>query len=89
MSEAIRLASESAASGGGPFGAVIVRDSRIVASGSNSVTRDTDPTAHAEVNAIPLTPLMRDESLVSFRRVRVKRKSKNITATFFIMKKLR
>ncbi len=54
MSEAIRLASESAANGGGPFGAVIVRDGRIVASGSNSVTRAADPTAHAEVNAIRL-----------------------------------
>ena len=54
MAEAIRLASESAASGGGPFGAVIVRDGRIVASGSNSVTRDADPTAHAEVSAIRL-----------------------------------
>ncbi len=43
----------------------------------------------AEERSIPLTPLMRNEALESFRRVRVKRKSKNITATFFIMKKLR
>ncbi len=38
--------------GGGPFGAVVVRDNEIVATGVNSVTRDNDPTAHAEVNAI-------------------------------------
>lgn len=37
---------------GGPFGAVIVKDGEIVASSGNSVIRDNDPTAHAEVNAI-------------------------------------
>lgn len=52
MREAIRLANESAASGGGPFGAVIVKDGRIIAGRSNSVTLDNDPTAHAEINAI-------------------------------------
>lgn len=52
MREAIRLADESVKSGGGPFGAVIVKDGEIVASSSNSVTLDNDPTAHAEVNAI-------------------------------------
>ncbi len=52
MREAIRLANESVAAGGGPFGAVIVRDGRILAGCSNSVTIDNDPTAHAEVNAI-------------------------------------
>lgn len=54
MRQAIRLADESVASGGGPFGAVIVRDSEIIAGSSNSVTLDNDPTAHAEVNAIRL-----------------------------------
>jgi len=38
--------------GGGPFGAVIVKDGEIVAGSSNSVTIDNDPTAHAEVNTI-------------------------------------
>lgn len=38
--------------GGGPFGAVIVRDGEVVATGANTVTLDNDPTAHAEVNAI-------------------------------------
>ena len=52
MREAIRLADESVQNGGGPFGAVIVRNGEIVAGSANSVTRDNDPTAHAEVNTI-------------------------------------
>ena len=52
MREAIRLSVESVARGGGPFGAVIVKDGEIIASRSNSVTLDNDPTAHAEINAI-------------------------------------
>jgi tRNA(Arg) A34 adenosine deaminase TadA len=38
--------------GGGPFGAVIARDGVVVAEGTNRVTRDRDPTAHAEIVAI-------------------------------------
>lgn len=52
MREAIRLANESVKNGGGPFGAVVVKDGEIVAGSANSVTVDNDPTAHAEVNAI-------------------------------------
>lgn len=53
MQEAARLALENVRTGtGGPFGAVIVRAGQIVARGVNTVTRDNDPTAHAEVNAI-------------------------------------
>ena len=52
MREAIRLANESVKAGGGPFGAVIVKDGEIIAGRSNSVTIDNDPTAHAEVNTI-------------------------------------
>ena len=52
MREAIKLANESVERGGGPFGAVIVKDGEIVAGSANSVTLDNDPTAHAEVNAI-------------------------------------
>lgn len=53
MEEAIRLAVENAENGtGGPFGAVIVKDGKVIAACGNSVTSDNDPTAHAEVNAI-------------------------------------
>lgn len=37
---------------GGPFGAVVVKDGNVIAISSNSVLKDNDPTAHAEVNAI-------------------------------------
>jgi tRNA(Arg) A34 adenosine deaminase TadA len=52
LRQAIELAKESIKNGGGPFGAVIVKDGGIIASASNSVTKDLDPTAHAEVNCI-------------------------------------
>jgi guanine deaminase len=53
MQEAIRRAVENVRSGrGGPFAAIVVKQSRIIATGANSVTTANDPTAHAEVNAI-------------------------------------
>ena len=52
MREAIALAVESARTGGGPFGAVVVRDGEIVATGTNQVTALNDPTAHAEIVSI-------------------------------------
>ncbi len=53
MQLAIELAQENIKSGnGGPFGAVIVKDGEIIATGANSVTSKNDPTAHAEVTAI-------------------------------------
>lgn len=53
LRRAIELATENVVSGaGGPFGAVVVREGRIVAEAANSVTATNDPTAHAEVNAI-------------------------------------
>lgn len=52
MTEAIQLATNSVDSGGGPFGALVVRDGEIVATGTNLVTTNLDPTAHAEVTAI-------------------------------------
>jgi len=52
LARAIELATENVAAGGGPFGALIVRDGTVVAEGQNRVTRDLDPTAHAEVVAI-------------------------------------
>ncbi len=52
MRRAIALATENVENGGGPFGAVIVKDGEIVAEGVNRVTANNDPTAHAEVSAI-------------------------------------
>jgi guanine deaminase len=53
MQQAIALATENVTSGaGGPFGAVVVRNGEIIASGVNRVTLSNDPTAHAEVMAI-------------------------------------
>ena len=52
MREAIALSVENIDNGGGPFGAVIVKDGVVVARGANRVTADNDPTAHAEVSAI-------------------------------------
>ena len=49
---AAELAEKNIDNGGGPFGAVIVRNGEVVATGVNRVTADNDPTAHAEVNAI-------------------------------------
>jgi len=52
MLKAIELSKKSVKNGGGPFGAVIVKDGKIIAEGTNSVTKNNDPTAHAEINAI-------------------------------------
>lgn len=53
MMEAIALSQKCLEEGkGGPFGAVVVKDGEIVGRGSNSVTINNDPTAHAEVMAI-------------------------------------
>ena len=49
---AIQLAEDNAAAGGRPFGAVVVRDGALVATGVNRVVQDGDPTAHAETEAI-------------------------------------
>ncbi len=49
---AIKLSNDSIKQGGGPFGAVIVKNGEIISTATNSVTNDNDPTAHAEVNAI-------------------------------------
>ncbi|UYQ60623.1 nucleoside deaminase [Streptomyces peucetius] len=50
--EAIRLATDSVANGGGPFGALVAKDGEVVAIGNNQVTASLDPTAHAEVSAM-------------------------------------
>ncbi len=53
MRQAIALATKNVERGrGGPFGAVVVRDGEVIATGVNQVTANNDPTAHAEVMAI-------------------------------------
>jgi tRNA(Arg) A34 adenosine deaminase TadA len=52
LSEAVRLARKNAETGGRPFGAVVVRDGDIIATGVNEILRTNDPTSHAELNAI-------------------------------------
>lgn len=53
LREAIRLSKEKMdANQGGPFGALVVRERKIISKGWNKVTTDNDPTAHAEIVAI-------------------------------------
>jgi guanine deaminase len=53
MARAIELAIDNVRTGrGGPFGAVVVKDGKIIAEATNNVTATNDPTAHAEINAI-------------------------------------
>lgn len=53
LRRAIALATGNVTSGnGGPFGAVVVRDGRVIAEGVNIVTASNDPTAHGEITAI-------------------------------------
>ncbi|HVK26003.1 MAG TPA: nucleoside deaminase [Actinokineospora sp.] len=54
LTEVVDLARKNVAEGGGPFGALIVRGNEVIARGTNQVTTDLDPTAHAEVVAIRL-----------------------------------
>jgi guanine deaminase len=57
MNRWMKIAYDEAVSGmlaneGGPFGAVIVKDGKVIAKAHNKVLASNDPTAHAEVNAI-------------------------------------
>jgi guanine deaminase len=52
LARAIELATLNVGDGGGPFGAVVVREGLAIAEGQNRVTASLDPTAHAEVVAI-------------------------------------
>lgn len=52
LARALDLARENVRTGGGPFGAVVVKDGAVVGEGVNRVTDAHDPTAHAEVSAI-------------------------------------
>jgi tRNA(Arg) A34 adenosine deaminase TadA len=53
MARAIELSIENVRTGrGGPFGAVVVKDGKMIAEAANNVTGTNDPTAHAEILAI-------------------------------------
>lgn len=53
MRQAAEMARDTMEKGfGGPFGAAVVKDGKVIAVASNSVLKDDDPTAHAEINAI-------------------------------------
>jgi guanine deaminase len=52
MQRAIALALENVRAGGGPFGAIVVKDGKVLAEAANCVTLTNDPTAHAEMMAI-------------------------------------
>ena len=52
MKRAIELSNKSINEGGGPFGSVIVKKGKIIAEGYNQVTKNNDPTAHAEITTI-------------------------------------
>jgi tRNA(Arg) A34 adenosine deaminase TadA len=52
LNQAIDLARANIGRGGRPFGAVLVRDGEVIATGVNEIHRSNDPTSHAEMNAI-------------------------------------
>lgn len=52
IKKVIELATENVRRDGGPFGALVVKDGVVIATGANQVTRANDPTAHAEIVAI-------------------------------------
>jgi tRNA(Arg) A34 adenosine deaminase TadA len=52
LTRAVQLAIDNAADGQLPFGALVVRDGAVLATGVNTALRDDDPTAHAEVAAV-------------------------------------
>ena len=52
LCEAIELAQSNMEQGGRPFGAVVVRDGEVVATGVNEIVATNDPTAHAEMTAL-------------------------------------
>jgi tRNA(Arg) A34 adenosine deaminase TadA len=63
----MRLALSEAKKGDSPYGAVIVKDNEVVAKGYNTVKRDSDPSAHAEMNVIrSLTTKIQNPSLEGY-----------------------
>ena len=61
LQQAVDLAVENVANGGGPFAALIVREGQVLATGCNQVTASHDPTAHAEITAIRAACLQMDD----------------------------
>lgn len=65
--EFMRLALEEAKKGDAPYGAVLVKDNQVVALAHNTVKRDSDPSAHAEINVIRnLTAQLQNPSLEGY-----------------------
>lgn len=63
----MHLALAEAKKGDAPYGAVIVKDNEVVAVGHNTVKRDNDPSAHAEINVIrSLTAKLKNPSLEGY-----------------------
>lgn len=63
----MRLALEEARKGDAPYGAVIVKDNKVVAVAYNTVRQDSDPSAHAEINVIrSLTTKLKNPSLEGY-----------------------
>ncbi len=63
----MRLALAEAKKGDAPYGAVIVKDNEVVAIAHNTVRRDNDPSAHAEINVIrSLTAKLKNPSLEGY-----------------------
>lgn len=52
LRRAVALALDNVEAGRAPFGALVVRDGQVIGTGVNTTARDTDPTAHAEVEAV-------------------------------------
>ena len=52
MREAVHLAQENRAKGAQPFGAVLTKDGRRIATGVNEIVQTCDPTSHAEMQAV-------------------------------------
>lgn len=63
----MRIALAEAKQGDSPYGAVIVKDNKVVAKAHNTVKRDNDPSAHAEMNVIrKLTSQIKNPSLAGY-----------------------
>jgi tRNA(Arg) A34 adenosine deaminase TadA len=78
LSRAVQIAVDNAAAGQLPFGALVVRDGTVLATGVNTALRDHDPVAHAEVAAVPQRrPRDPDATGVALDRARPARVRRN------------